>query len=425
MMEEGSPQKWDLSRQHAAVDAATALRALAAAAERRGYAFDAYGDGASLQAFEARVAQLCGKPEAIFAATGTAAQQAALFALASGAAPLPRSGWAGAARPLVLVHGSCHLVHLACLGDGAAQAAAFAASAARNMPEFEVARVGRARAVPAARDVAAALDARAAGQAATLVLELPQRMNGGATVPLDELRAISALCRRRGVRLHLDGARLWDVAPFYAEQAGVGVEAALAAVCGLFDTVYVSLYKGVGGLACAALAGPEAVVRDAKTWIARRGANVYTLGPQALAAEVALEAALPTLARRVARIRVMVSLVDAAAAEIGAEALVAFDPPTPQAAMVHCYLAGDRDELERHHDEAAAESGVRLWNRIRGAGHPSPDAAAPRVYFEWSVGPGNVDVPDASVRAGWLAFLRRRVAAAAPEARRRPKRPRV
>ena len=36
-------------------------------------------------------------------------------------------------------------------------------------------------------------------------------MNGGATIPFDELQRISTMCRERSVRLHCDGARLWEV----------------------------------------------------------------------------------------------------------------------------------------------------------------------------------------------------------------------
>ena len=44
-------------------------------------------------------------------------------------------------------------------------------------------------------DVARALDGLAARRPAVLVIELPQRCNGGATIPFADLRAASALCR--------------------------------------------------------------------------------------------------------------------------------------------------------------------------------------------------------------------------------------
>lgn len=47
------------------------------------------------------------------------------------------------------------------------------------------------------------------------MIELPQRMNGGATMKLEDLRAARTLTKKLGVALHMDGARLWDVQPNY------------------------------------------------------------------------------------------------------------------------------------------------------------------------------------------------------------------
>eukprot|EP00966_Prymnesium_polylepis_P121305 2803621-Prymnesium_polylepis.2 len=61
-------------------------------------------------------------------------------------------------------------------------------------------------------------------------------MNGGGAAPFEELVSIAALCRERNVRLHLDGARLWEVAPHFGKS--------YAEICAVFDTAYVSFYKG-------------------------------------------------------------------------------------------------------------------------------------------------------------------------------------
>ena len=59
--------------------------------------------------------------------------------------------------------------------------------------------------------------------------------------------------------LHLDGARLWESRPFYEN-------ARYAEIAALFDTVYFSFYKGLGGLAGGALAGPADVIAEARVW---------------------------------------------------------------------------------------------------------------------------------------------------------------
>ena len=82
----------------------------------------------------------------------------------------------------------------------------------------------------------------------------------------DELVRSPQACRERGVPLHLDGARIWESAPHLGH--------ALAEMAALADSVYVSLYKGLGGLAGAAVAGPEDEVAEARRlaqagWAAR------------------------------------------------------------------------------------------------------------------------------------------------------------
>ena len=65
--------------------------------------------------------------------------------------------------------------------------------------------------------------------------------------------------------VHLDGARLWDASPFYNASA----KKSLKDISALFDTVYVSFYKGLGALPGCCVAGPDDViaeVRDSKNF---------------------------------------------------------------------------------------------------------------------------------------------------------------
>ena len=71
-----------------------------------------------------------------------------------------------------------------------------------------------------------------------VVIELPQRMNGGSTMPWSDLQEVSSLCQRHGIKLHCDGARIWEVQPYYGKD--------YSTIAALFDTIYVSFYKGIG-----------------------------------------------------------------------------------------------------------------------------------------------------------------------------------
>ena len=52
---------------------------------------------------------------------------------------------------------------------------------------------------------------------------------------------MSCACRAAGMAPHRDGARLWEVAPRYWSTDGKSI----ADVAALFDSVYVSFYKGL------------------------------------------------------------------------------------------------------------------------------------------------------------------------------------
>ncbi|MGC5775798.1 threonine aldolase family protein [Paenibacillus pabuli] len=110
-----------------------------------------------------------------------------------------------------------------------------------------------------------------------LLLELPQREIGGQLPAYEELEAISAYCREREIKLHLDGARLFEITPFYQKTP--------AEICSLFDSVYVSFYKGIGGIAGAILAGDADVMQESKIWKRRHGGDLIGLYPYILSSQ--------------------------------------------------------------------------------------------------------------------------------------------
>ena len=73
--------------------------------------------------------------------------------------------------------------------------------------------------------------------ATTELISLENTLDG-TIIPQDEIVAISDFVRPKGVKMHLDGARLWHVA---AE-----TEMPLKTLCGPFDSVGVCFSKGLG-----------------------------------------------------------------------------------------------------------------------------------------------------------------------------------
>jgi len=92
------------------------------------------------------------------------------------------------------------------------------------------------------------------------------------------------MARERNITLQLDGARLWECQPFY--------QRSYAEIAALFDTVYVSFYKILGGITGAMLLGPEDVIAEARIWQRRHGGNLVRMFPFVLSAKQGLETRL-------------------------------------------------------------------------------------------------------------------------------------
>ncbi|TVY50631.1 Aldolase vrtJ [Lachnellula cervina] len=103
----------------------------------------------------------------------------------------------------------------------------------------------------------------------------------GMIMPLSETRRISEFARSHGIKLHLDGARLWE-----AVAAGAGT---LTEYCSLFDTVSLSFSKGLGAPVGGILVGSYEVIGRAR-WVRQSiGGGVRQPGLLTAAARVAID----------------------------------------------------------------------------------------------------------------------------------------
>ena len=269
-------------------------------------AADDYGDGGSPAVLEAEVRDLLGKPAAAFMPSGTMAQQIALRIHAD------RRG-----SRVVAFHPTCHLeLH----EDKAYQ----------RLHGLVGRTVGDGRELLTLADLETVREPLAA-----LLIELPQREIGGRLPAWDDLVGQVAWARDRGAAVHLDGARLWESGPFY--------DRPLSEIAALFDTVYVSFYKGLGGLAGSMLLGEEDVIAEARLWRKRHGGTLYRLWPYAASGLAGLRLRLPKMAAYVVHAQAI------AAALAGVDGVLV-TPDPPQTPMMHLHLRTT---------EAAVTAGIR------------------------------------------------------------------
>jgi threonine aldolase len=262
--------------------------------------WDVYAERGAVAQVETQVAELLGTPAAAFFASGIMAQQAALRVWCD------RSG-----SKRVAIPDTSHLLRHE--DDGPRRLHGF---------EFEHLTEGRTTAT------ADALRRLSPGLGAALV-EMPLRDAGCMLPSWDDLTALSAAARELGVPLHADGARIWESQPYY--------EKPLPEIVALFDSIYVSFYKGLEGLAGAALAGPEDVVDEARRWRKRMGGTLFHLTPFAVSALAGLRDRLPRMGEYAAWARTL-------AAEASAVGLRPWpDPPHSNTFLLHA--EGEEDAV--------------------------------------------------------------------------------
>jgi threonine aldolase len=112
-------------------------------------------------------------------------------------------------------------------------------------------------------------------------LENTHNRGGGRVYPLEKIRAISSWAHRHGLRMHLDGARLWN--------AIVATRIPAAEWAKPFDTVSVCFSKGLGAPIGSALAGSRELITKARHIRKLFGGGMRQAGVIAAAALYALD----------------------------------------------------------------------------------------------------------------------------------------
>ncbi|CRK41697.1 hypothetical protein BN1708_008528, partial [Verticillium longisporum] len=114
----------------------------------------------------------------------------------------------------------------------------------------------------------------------TRVISLENTLNG-MIMPLEEARRISAFAREHDIKMHLDGARLWEAAA-----SGAG---SLADYCSLFDTISLCFSKGLGAPIGSILVGPTKTIKHAR-WVRKSiGGGLRQSGVVAAPARIAVD----------------------------------------------------------------------------------------------------------------------------------------
>lgn len=302
---------------------------------------DRYGEGGAVAALEEEICTVLGKPAAVFMVSGTMAQQIALRIHAD------QRG-----VRTVAFHPTCHLeIH--------------EEKAYSRLHDLEGVTVGNARELMTLADLQGVRE-----QLAAVLFELPQREIGGLLPSWSELKEQVAYVRSTGAAVHVDGARLWECTPYY--------ERTPADIAALFDTVYVSFYKGLGGLAGCCLAGEEDVIAEARVWRRRHGGTLFGMWPNAASGLVGLRKRLPLMSQYVERAREI-------AERLRHLPNIEIVPDPPQTPMIHLHIKVDETAFLRTAVQIAENEETFTW-----AG-TSPGLTPSTRVLEFTVGDATLE----------------------------------
>ena len=281
---------------------------------------DVFGDDPTVQDLQRRVAEIAGKPAALFVPSGTMGNQLAVH---------------GHTQPgdEVLLDAESHIV-LYEQGGVSANSGCVPRTVTTERGVMEVSALEAAIRDHSDEHVS---------RLALVCLENTHNRHGGAVVPLERLQAIAAAARARGIRVHLDGARLWN-----AEAAtGVPIREWAAAT----DSVMMCFSKALGAPIGSILVGEAEWIHRARRLRKRWGGGMRQVGILAAACLYALDHHRDRLREDHARARALAArLAEAPGVSVR----------TPETNIVFADLehpALDRNRLR----DALHERGVMVW----------------------------------------------------------------
>ena len=218
---------------------------------------DVFGEDPTINALQQKVADLFGKPAALFCPSGTMCNQIALQVHT---------------RPLeeVVCHELSHIYRAETGGT------AHNARLSMHLLHSENGKI-------TAEQVAAAiqLDRDWLPRTSLVVVENTANIAGGAFYTKAEMQEISTLCVEKGIKRHLDGARIFNaLAETHDKPHEIGA---------LFDSISVCLSKGLGAPVGSLLVGSADFIKEARRFRKAMGGGMRQAGFLAAAGIYALD----------------------------------------------------------------------------------------------------------------------------------------
>ncbi len=218
---------------------------------------DVFGEDPTVNALEAKVAAMFGKAAALFCPSGTMTNQ---IAIKTHTQPLDE----------LICDETSHVYQYETGGY------AFNSGVAVNLLPGVNGKITASQVATAIKPVYDWLPS-----SRLVVIENTANKGGGSFYTLEEMREISGLCRQKGLRFHLDGARIFNALVETGDNTrDIGP---------LFDSISICLSKGLGAPVGSVLCGDADFIRQARRYRKVMGGGMRQAGILAAAGIYALD----------------------------------------------------------------------------------------------------------------------------------------
>ena len=305
---------------------------------------DVYREDPTIDRLQQMVAGMLGKEAALYVPSGTMSNQLCLRTLTH-------------MGDEVIIHEDAHVLHY----EGGS-AAALSGLQLRPLP-------GDCGVLsPEAVDATIRPDGEHFAHTGAVEMENTHNRCGGTIWPLEAMKAVSDLARERGIKVHLDGARLWN--------AHVVTGVSLADYAATADSVSVCFSKGLGAPVGSALAGSYDFVERARNNRKRFGGAMRQAGIIAAGAIYAIEHNLERLAEDHQNAATLASCL------LQVPGVAIHHPVQTNIVIADVAALGGADRVVEALREQGVLCGVASPMRVRFVTHLDVSAAAAKVAGE-------------------------------------------
>ncbi len=224
---------------------------------------DVYGEDESINSLQSRVAELCGKEDAIFVPSGTMSNQIGL-------AINTQNG------DEVITEADAHIYY-------------YETAAPALISRVQIRPIKSNNGMPDLNEIEDAIrpDVYYFPKTSLICLENTHNRHGGAIIDLEYIKELRKLADKNGIKLHLDGARLWN--------ASAATNISIRDYVEHFDSVSLCFSKGMGAPVGSILVSTKSNISKALKWRKILGGGMRQAGFLAKACEFALDNVFPIL----------------------------------------------------------------------------------------------------------------------------------